>query len=440
MKKWIFPLVLIFVELFFSILYLTPSVNSALPNFLRDILAWFDHLLTLITKLIHLPVLDDSGKINSIISNMIVLILLDIIAISIYFIIYGVKRRKKSSLDRLANQDSLPKSEFDPILFEKRLPTLRLAFIFIPLNLWILYFILLNSLDLQAQFKKNMPGFYKLFKSNIAFYTKNALPLSTDDVLFKLTIFVFGLLAVGFIYWMIFSIFASIYKKPLAKMRSKKALREHEKRINLCQKEEIIVENLEILEHAKFNHSKSIIETIADITPKKTIGIENNKSDYFENLAHGITDLGIVEKEIKQIETPRLERKMIRVMYPLDSPYDNQVIIDQSISNKETQVIPETSDNVAKQESHKTEKISLSHKLDVLSIHRDKNDEKVSKDIAPVTPIDIKKSSSGEPQRKIVKPLKPENLRTPVNVTPVEPIKKHLKDEQSSTPIIEIKD
>ena len=264
MKKWIFPLVLIILDLIFAILFMTPSIVKVLPQFLLWIRDLTIIVLSAVSKLLHLPTFVDDGQLNNVIANSISFFIITFLIIIIYFVIYFIvlKTRKTKVKSVEKEEIILPKSEFDPILFEKRVPIFRLVFMWIPLNLWILYFFLLNSYDLQEGFKKKAPGLYAVFEQNISFYNHNARPLFEKDDAIKFAILIIGLVSVAFLYWMIFSMIAIILKKPIAKAKAKRALRDHERRVNAIQGEETFVETSDILSHAKFVHSKSIVETI----------------------------------------------------------------------------------------------------------------------------------------------------------------------------------
>ncbi len=438
MKKWIFPIVMIFIELTCAILFLSPNSVDILPSFIHSFFSWIDGLFLSLAKLIKLPVLDEAGATNGIISNIVILLLINIIVFSIYFIVLAIKKRAKNRQNKEEIEKSpLPKSEFDPILFERKMPIIRLAFIWLPLNLWILEFIVLNSKDTQEKLKATSPFIFSLFKGSISFYDRAIIPQYNDDLAYRLIVFVLGMIASTFIYWAICSIFAAMLKKPIAKMKADKALRDHEKRLEQCQKEELIVENLEILEHAKFKHNKSIVETIAKVTPKKELGYNRSKSEYFDAISHGITDLGVVEREIKHIETPRLERKPIKIVYPIENLDVEPTIINQASSEKHL-VIENEPAREELVESSQNEKVALSPKLDVFAKKDLKSDnqnfEKTAKTIELVKPVDKEKAK----ELKLAKPLKPNKLRPSVNVTPVDPVKKSLTENISSESIIDL--
>ena len=71
MKKWIFPLVLIIVDLIFAILFMTPSIVKVLPQFLLWIRDLTIIVLSGVSKLLRLPTFVDDGQINNVIANSI---------------------------------------------------------------------------------------------------------------------------------------------------------------------------------------------------------------------------------------------------------------------------------------------------------------------------------------------------------------------------------
>ena len=68
MKKWIFPLVLIIVDLIFAILFMTPSIVKVLPQFLLWIRDLTIIVLSGVSKLLRLPTFVDDGQINNVIA------------------------------------------------------------------------------------------------------------------------------------------------------------------------------------------------------------------------------------------------------------------------------------------------------------------------------------------------------------------------------------
>ena len=242
MKKWIFPLVLIILDLIFAILFMTPSIVKVLPQFLLWIRDLTIIVLSAVSKLLHLPTFVDDGQLNNVIANSISFFIITFLIIIIYFVIYFIvlKTRKTKVKSVEKEEIILPKSEFDPILFEKRVPIFRLVFMWIPLNLWILYFFLLNSYDLQEGFKKKAPGLYAVFEQNISFYNHNARPLFEKDDAIKFAILIIGLVSVAFLYWMIFSMIAIILKKPIAKAKANDIISNYQMIIKLKSDEDII--------------------------------------------------------------------------------------------------------------------------------------------------------------------------------------------------------
>ncbi len=427
MKKWIFPLVLIILDLIFAILFMTPSIVKVLPQFLLWIRDLTIIVLSAVSKLLHLPTFVDDGQINNVIANsisfFIITFLIFIIYFAIYFIVLKTRKTKVKSVEK--EEIILPKSEFDPILFEKRVPIFRLVFMWIPLNLWILYFFLLNSYDLQEGFKKNAPGLYAVFEQNISFYNHNARPLFEKDDAIKFAILIIGLVSVAFLYWMIFSMIATILKKPIAKAKAKRALRDHERRVNAIQGEETFVETSDILSHAKFVHSKSIVETIATIDIKQINENNKNKQNYFDDLAHGIVDLGVEERhQLHEVAKPITEKKPLRVILSsLDKtvPLNENDGIEMKQNDKDKEI---TSENDIK-------KIAFDDKFDVL-----KQNEEVKEDA--LNNSEEKVENNDESKEIVVKPLTPNKLRKPVKVSPVTPKHVPLKDLVDDNAVIDL--
>ena len=410
MKKWIFPLVFIILELIFAILFLTPNIVSSLPQFFLWIRDLFNVILTTISRILHLPTFVENGETNYIIANTVSLFIINFIIFIIYFVAFAIAEKKKKKEIKPKDDELTPKSEFDPIFFEKRVPILRLAFIWIPLNLWLLYFFLLNSRDMQEDFSSNMEGLYAIFERNIAFYNNNAIPLIEQDDGIKFVILLVGFAVVGGLYWIIFSFLAAVFKKPMAKAKAKRALKAHERRVSTLQNEETIVENIDILEHAKFTHNKSIVDTIATIDIKELNEKEkNNRQNYFDDLAQGIVDLGIEEKKIYEVAKPNLEKKPLRIIYP---SIDNTNVINETVSNKK--IKEEIADTKTED---KEPDIILDSKFDVLDTKTSPN----LKEFERENTVEIK-------DEKIVKPLNPTKLRKPVKVIPVKPKSVPLKD------------
>lgn len=433
MKKWIFPLVLIIVDLIFAILFMTPSIVKVLPQFLLWIRDLTQIILTAVSNLLRLPIFVEDGTVNNIIANTISFFIITFLIILIYFIIYFIVAKTRKSPKTVEKDEiSLPKSEFDPILFEKRVPIFRLVFMWVPLNLWILYFFLLNSYDLQEGFKENAPNLYSIFEQNISFYNHNARPLFEKDDAVKFAILIIGLVSVAFLYWMIFSMFAILLKKPIAKGKAKRALRDHERRVNAIQGEETFVETSDILEHARFVHSKSIVETIATIDIKQINEENKNKQNYFDDLAHGIVDLGVEEKhQLHEVAKPITEKKPLRVIL---SSLDKTQVLNENIQLSNTEVTHQKEIT----SSNDTKKLTFDDKFDVLN-QNDKLEtssavEENNSDLANEPMEGIKESSN----EKVVKPLMPTNLRKPVKVSPVKPKNIPLKDLVDEKSVIDL--
>ncbi len=418
MKKWIFPLVLFILNLIFAILFLTPSIVEVLPQFMLWIRDIINISLTGISKLLHLPTFKVDGTENYVVANGISLFIVNALIIIVYFIVYYFVHKRHLKRQKVpASEAILPKSEFDPVLFEKRVPIFRLVFMWVPLNLWLLYFFLLNSKEMQQSFQEKMPNMYALFAQNFEFYQANMLPLIEKDDAIKFTILFVGLFVCGFIYWMIFSIFAVFFKKPMAKAKAKRALREHERRLNACQAEEVFIENSDILEHAKFLHSKSVVETIATIDIKQINEDNKNKQNYFDDLAHGIVDLGVENaKKIHEVPKPITEKKPLRVILSsLDKSYDvDKVEITEVKEEQPKPIIEEPT-------------IVFENRFDVLNE-------------TPYQEKDKKKENEEKKVEKIeeIKPLNPKSLRKPVKVVPVNPKNIPLKDLISEEDVIEV--
>lgn len=410
MKKWIFPLVFIILELILSILFLTPSIASGLPQFFLWIRDLLNIILTALSRLLHLPTFVENGETNYIIANTISLFILNVIIFAIYFSVFAIMEKKRKKDFKPQNDELTPKSEFDPVFFEKRNPILRLAFIWLPLNLWLLYYFLLNSKDMQENFSVNASNIYAIFEQNIDFYNNNAIPLIEQDDGIKFVILLIGFIVVGGLYWIIFSFFAVVFKKPMAKAKAKRALKAHEKRVGALQNEENIVENIDILEHAKFTHNKSIVDTIATIDIKEINEKEKtSRQNYFDDLAQGIVDLGVEERETFEVAKPNLERKPLRIIYPsIDSTSANIV---KEVANEEI---------VTDVKKIKEPDIILDSKFDVLDTKNSPNLEEFPKE-----PNNEKVKDEKE---QIIKPLNPTKLRKPVKVIPVKPRAVPLKD------------
>lgn len=417
MKKWIFPLILFILNLVFIILFITPSIVEVLPQFLLWIRELLVIILTGISNLLHLPTFPNGNETNYVVANCISLFILNALILIIYFVVYFIVKKRRPRKTKLSKAIDLPKSEFDPILFEKRVPIFRLVFMWIPLNLYFLYFFLLNTVDLQEKFKESMPRLYAIFAQNIEFYNQNALPLVAKDDAVKFAILVIGLVVVAFVYWMIFSIFAVFFKKPIARAKAKHALREHEKRVNACQQEEVFVENIDILEHAKFVHSKSIVETIAAIDIKQINDENKDKQNYFDDLAHGIIDLGVENSQkLHEVLKPITEKKPLRIILSsVDKTNEYKVVDDkkESIEEEQKEVVPK-------------KQIIFDAKFDVLNENKE---EKVNEEPKIETPTN---------QDNIVKPLEPSTFRKPVKVTPVNPKNIPLKDLVNQEDIIDV--
>ena len=273
-------------------------------------------------------------------------------------------------------------------------------------------------------FKKNAPNLYAIFEQNILFYNHNARPLFEKDDAIKFAILIIGLVAVAFLYWMIFSMIAIILKKPIAKAKAKRALRDHECRVNSIQGEETFVETSDILSHAKFVHSKSIVETIATIDIKQINEDNKNKQNYFDDLAHGIVDLGVEERhQLHEVAKPITEKKPLRVILSsLDKTASlnehDGIEMKQNDKNKE---ITNESD---------TKTIAFDDKFDVL-----KQNEEVKED---VNNIEEKIENNEELKEIVVKPLTPNKLRKPVKVSPVAPKHIPLKDLVDDSEVVDL--
>lgn len=420
MKKWVFPICLLIVETIFIVLMYS-SIFATLPSFIQSFLGWIESCFTFLSKTFGLPSSVLNGESNYVFSNFIILFILDGILIGINFLIFVIKKRNTKNKD--VEEDKIiegPKSEFDPILFEKKTPTLRLAFIWVPINYWIIYYIVINSPDLQNSMRNGNKIIYSLFNFGISFYNDYVITLVNKNFFIDMIVFLTGLLFVVFIYWIIFSILSIAFRKPFSKFKAKRALKDHERRVSACKKEEIVIENMDIIEHAKFKHEKSIVETIADIDKSKDPSIVD-KSYYFSDVVHGITDLGIIDGEVKQIEKPRIERKPIQLVFTKDylEQKENKSVYDVS-KNPTPEVSIDDCDN--------KDKIDIDPKFDPLK----KIDE------VDLTETEDKRKKLVNSSKK-VKPLTPVNLREPVSVTPVKPITVLLKNQKSSEPIIEIR-
>ena len=410
MKKWIFPIVFIIAELIFSILFLTPSIVNSLPQFFLWIRDLINIILTAISKFLHLPTFTENGVTNYIIANTISLFILNFLIFVIYFIVFTILDHKKNKhkATKKPSENLTPKSEFDSVFFEKRVPILRLAFIWLPLNLWLLYFFLLNSADMQANFLKIAPNMYSVFEKNIDFYKQNAGV--------KFVILIVGFVVVGGLYWIICSFFAALLKKPIARSKAKRALKEHERRMSKLQSEETIIENIDILEHAKFTHKKSIADTIATIDIKEINEKDKqSRQNYFDYLSEGIVDLGVQERKSFEVAKPNLEKKPLRIIYPsLEETKNNtkgQIKQEKIYKELDSEKIDENTDSSP---------IILDSKLDVLNTKNKPN---------------LKAYETNPPEEKeekiedeVVKPLNPVKLRKPVKVVPVKPRSIPLKD------------
>ena len=263
-----------------------------------------------------------------------------------------------------------------------------------------------------------------LYLNKIFYYNHNARPLFEKDDAIKFAILIIGLVAVAFLYWMIFSMIAIILKKPIAKAKAKRALRDHERRVNSIQGEETFVETSDILSHAKFVHSKSIVETIATIDIKQINEDNKNKQNYFDDLAHGIVDLGVEERhQLHEVAKPITEKKPLRVILSsLDKTASlnehDGIEMKQNDKNKE---ITNESD---------TKTIAFDDKFDVL-----KQNEEVKED---VNNIEEKIENNEELKEIVVKPLTPNKLRKPVKVSPVAPKHIPLKDLVDDSEVIDL--
>lgn len=419
MKKWIFPFVFLIFEFTCILLYLTPSIFASLPHWIQATLQAFDAVLNWFTGWMALPTISMGQGENAILSNLFVLFLLNVILFSFYFLIVYLHSRQKKKAKEKKEEPVVPKNEFDPMLFEKKTPTLRLAFLWVPVNLWIVYYLFLNSIDLQENLKNSASWLYFLFQDNFAFYQNNALPLMETDITFRILIFLAGVLTSLFIYWMIFSFFAILFRKPMASFRARRALKAHEKRVARCQSEEVVVENLEILEHAKFRHSRAIVETIADIDHSKSIEKKHDGSDYFEHLSHGIADLGVA-KPVKP-DVPVTIRKPIRVIYPTEeeSIVKNKVVVSEEIETSSIQLNPEL-DALVLPSNVKEETKEEEVKEEVIPVEEviEEKEEESSTETGPILPVSPYRGK---------RPVKPKKLRPAVHVTPVTP---RMKEEQ----------
>ena len=231
---------------------------------------------------------------------------------------------------------------------------------------------------------------------------------------------------------MIFSMFAILLKKPIAKGKAKRALRDHERRVNAIQGEETFVETSDILEHARFVHSKSIVETIATIDIKQINEENKNKQNYFDDLAHGIVDLGVEEKhQLHEVAKPITEKKPLRVIL---SSLDKTQVLNENIQLSNTEVTHQKEIT----SSDDTKKLTFDDKFDVLN-QNDKLEtssavEENNSDLANEPMEGIKESSN----EKVVKPLMPTNLRKPVKVSPVKPKNIPLKDLVDEKSVIDL--
>ena len=107
MKKWIFPLVLIILDLIFAILFMTPSIVKVLPQFLLWIRDLTIIVLSAVSKLLHLPTFVDDGQLNNVIANsisfFIITFLIIIIYVVIYFIVLKTRKTKVKSVEKEEN-------------------------------------------------------------------------------------------------------------------------------------------------------------------------------------------------------------------------------------------------------------------------------------------------------------------------------------------------
>ena len=272
---------------------------------------------------------------------------------------------------------------------------------------------------------KKAPNLYAIFEQNISFYNHNARPLFEKDDAIKFAILIIGLVSVAFLYWMIFSMIAIILKKPIAKAKAKRALRDHERRVNAIQGEETFVETSDILSHAKFVHSKSIVETIATIDIKQINENNKNKQNYFDDLAHGIVDLGVEERhQLHEVAKPITEKKPLRVIL---SSLDKTMSLDE---NDGIEMKQEDKNKEIANEND-TKKIAFDDKFDVL-----KQNEEAKEDV--LNNSEEKVENNEESKEIVVKPLTPNKLRKPVKVSPVTPKHIPLKDLVDDNAVIDL--
>ena len=98
MKKWIFPLVLIILDLIFAILFMTPSIVKVLPQFLLWIRDLTIIVLSAVSKLLHLPTFVDDGQINNVIANSISFFIITFLIFIIYYFDYKSREFKTSNI------------------------------------------------------------------------------------------------------------------------------------------------------------------------------------------------------------------------------------------------------------------------------------------------------------------------------------------------------
>lgn len=344
MKRTIGLIIIFILEIAFGVIYYVKDIwnviITALP-FLEVPIGWIKNVFTYFKGLL---TFDLFTQLPNLAQNIIIVIALNIVFVIVYLIIFGIiaaiqRSNRRRKIEKIAQKkfslSDEEKAKFDWKLYERRFPIRRIFSLLIPTLVVALFVLIRFDKSLCSTVEGNVGYFdvYNFCKPYIepaSAFIDNIFTqymLLNNRIVEALGVTWVEWVEIGLVYvilcllwWGFFSIFAKPFRKHLAKRRAKKAKNRYVAKMEYLEYKALKKAQKEASTSQKnrefFEEEAIISENRMEVTPiavsiNATADNDNSllkerasaaEREYIDDIATGVTDLGVVEEDTSEIQ------------------------------------------------------------------------------------------------------------------------------------------
>lgn len=352
MKRAIGLICIFVVEIAFGVVYYLKNIwnqiVAAIP-YAETIAGWFRQILTFFKDWISFEAF---SRLPNMAKNIIIIVALNLVFLILYLLIFGIiaaiqkRSRRKKLLKNTKKTFTLSdeeKAKFEWKLYEKKFPIRRLISLLIPILFTLICIVIRYDVQLCAAEDSFHEGYFTYYSSIRSYlggfgawidgvsakyiHLNNRIVNAVQVTWVEWVEIGVAFFVLCLIWWGFFSIFARPFRRHHAKKKARKAKNKYVARMELLEykawKKSVKEASVSAKSKEFYEEESSIVDAHAEVSPiavtidssrdedneKLKENVSTAEKDYIDDIAAGVTDLGVIEEDTGELNEPLTVRE-----------------------------------------------------------------------------------------------------------------------------------